>query len=126
MINRFLVLAALNGFLVVALGAFGAHALKAMLSTEMLDVFQTAVQYHMFHLTGLLAVHVLVRETGLTSALLLAGNLFLAGIVLFCGSLYLLAVTGVSALGMITPVGGLCFLAGWVQVARISYKQSKR
>jgi uncharacterized membrane protein YgdD (TMEM256/DUF423 family) len=121
-----LFLAAINGFLVVALGAFGAHALEARISTEMLDVYHTAVQYHMFHITGLIGLHLLQREAPALPGLAVIGHLFLAGIVLFCGSLYLLALTGLTWLGMITPLGGLMFLAAWVQLARASYRHYHR
>lgn len=121
----FLFFAALNGFLVVGLGAFGAHALEARMTLEMMAVYQTGVQYQMFHVTGLLAVHMLMTAGWMPRSAALAGYLFLAGIVLFSGSLYLLALTGVPALGIITPLGGLCFLAAWLQVARICYGQRK-
>jgi uncharacterized membrane protein YgdD (TMEM256/DUF423 family) len=111
--NRtFLFIAALAGFVGVALGAFGAHFLKARLSTEMLAVFETGVRYHLIHAVALLATAAL---TGRASERLLAaaGWLFTGGIVLFSGSLYVLALTGITTLGAITPLGGLAFLAGW-------------
>ena len=104
------------GFLVVALGAFGAHALKARLSPEMLAVFETGVRYQMYHVFALVAAawgH--ARWPG--RAFAAAGWLFIAGIVIFSGSLYLLAFTGVRTLGAITPLGGLAFLAGWLCLA---------
>jgi uncharacterized membrane protein YgdD (TMEM256/DUF423 family) len=107
-------LGALNAFLAVAAGAFGAHALKSRLSPEMLAVFETGARYQMYHALGLLAVGALValgRSTGPV------GWLMLAGIVLFSGSLYALALTDVRALGAITPLGGLCFLIAWLWLA---------
>lgn len=120
--SPFIFLAALNGFLAVALGAFGAHALEARLSADMLEVFQTGVQYQMFHVTGLLGVHVLNKARPARGTVV-AGYLFAAGIVLFSGSLYVLALTGITALGIITPLGGLGFLAAWLLLARATWLQ---
>ncbi len=111
---NFLMLAALNGFLVVAIGAFGAHALQArLLATGMADTFQTGVHYHMFHTLALLAVGWLALQNPESRLLTSAGYLFLLGIVLFSGSLYTLALSGITWLGAITPLGGLAFLAAW-------------
>lgn len=113
MVRGFLLLAAFFGFTGVGLGAFAAHGLKSRLSPEYLAVFQTGVHYQMLHALALLALALLVRQ--LPGRLLLAaGYLFTLGIVLFSGSLYALTLSGVSALGMITPLGGLAFLAGWL------------
>jgi uncharacterized membrane protein YgdD (TMEM256/DUF423 family) len=113
MVRGFLLLAAFFGFTGVGLGAFAAHALKSRLSPEYLAVFQTAVHYQMLHALALLALALLVRQ--LPGRLLLAaGSLFTLGVVLFSGSLYALTLSGISALGMITPMGGLAFLAGWL------------
>lgn len=122
----YLFFAALSGLLAVALGAFGAHALEARLSADMLEVWHTAVQYQMFHTVGLLAVHVLGREHPQLPGVSSIGALFVAGMLVFCGSLYVLALTGVRGLGMITPVGGVLFLAGWAQLARVCYGLRKR
>lgn len=104
------------GFLGVALGAFGAHALKTTLSSEMLAVFETGTRYHMYHVFALVAAAwAWARWPGRVFAA--AGWLFVAGILVFCGSLYLLALTGVRALGAVTPLGGLAFLAGWLCLA---------
>lgn len=104
--------AAAAGFLGVAFGAFGAHALRARLSAEMLAVFETGVRYQMYHAFATVAAawafaHWQRRVFGV------AGSLFLAGIIVFSGSLYLLALTGERWLGAITPLGGVAFLAGW-------------
>lgn len=113
MVRGFLLLAAFFGFTGVGLGAFAAHGLKNSLSPEYLAVFQTAVHYQMLHALALLALALLVRQ--LPGRLLLAaGYLFTLGVVLFSGSLYALTLSGISALGMITPLGGLAFLAGWL------------
>ena len=104
--------------LAVALGAFGAHGLRARLSTEMLDIYRTAVLYHFLHALGMLIVAILPR-TGTFSET--AANqvcwLLLVGILIFSGSLYLLAVTGTRTLGAITPIGGIAFIAAWVLLA---------
>ncbi len=113
MVRVFLVLAAASGFIAVAAGAFGAHALKARLAPDLLAVFDTAVRYQMFHVVGLIAVAWLAARS--SSAMLIAsGWCFIAGTALFSGSLYLLALTGARWLGAITPVGGVLFLAGWL------------
>ena len=114
--RTFLLLAAIGGFLAVALGAFGAHALRSRLSPDMLAVFETGVRYQMYHVLALLLVAAILPRLG-GWLVVTAGWLFVAGIVLFSGSLYLLALTGVTMLGAITPVGGLAFLAGWACLA---------
>ncbi|MGH9962796.1 MAG: DUF423 domain-containing protein [Pyrinomonadaceae bacterium] len=103
--------------LAVAAGAFGAHALRTHLPADLLLVFETAVRYQMYHALGLLAVAVAVDRWP-EAHFQPAGWLFLAGIVLFSGSLYVLCLTGIRGLGAVTPLGGLCFLAGWVLLAR--------
>jgi len=108
--------AAINGFVAVALGAFGAHGLATRVTEQRLGNWQTAVQYQMFHVMALVIVALLIRELGQLPLLKLGGRLFLAGIVLFSGSLYLLVLSEQRWLGMITPLGGLCFLAGWAVV----------
>jgi uncharacterized membrane protein YgdD (TMEM256/DUF423 family) len=114
--KNFLLLGAVAAFLAVALGAFGAHGLRGRLSPEMMAVFQTGVQYHMAHALALILVSVIMgRMDG--RLIHIAGWCFAAGIVFFSGSLYLLAITGVTILGAITPIGGLLFLAGWACLA---------
>jgi uncharacterized membrane protein YgdD (TMEM256/DUF423 family) len=99
-------------FLGVALGAFGAHALKGTLeANHTTEIWKTAVLYHFIHALALLVL------AALPTLNRVAGSLFVAGIVIFSGSLYLLALTNVKWLGAITPLGGLCFLAGWVSLA---------
>lgn len=110
--SLWLALGSAYGFLAVALGAFGAHGLKTRLSPELLAVWHTGVDYHVYHALALLAVGLLAREQplGLLSA---AGTCFALGVLLFSGSLYALALSGVRVLGAITPFGGLLFLLGW-------------
>ena len=118
---------ALNGFLSVAAGAFGAHALKARLGPDLLTVFETGARYHMYHALALVAVGLLsaLRAPALPTGLLNgAGWAFLVGLVLFSGSLYALALTGVRGLGAITPLGGLGFLTGWALLAVAALRAS--
>ena len=98
---------------VVALGAFGAHALKTRVSAEMLAVWHTGVEYHIYHALGLLAVGLVAAQLPESMLLKWSGWLMLAGIVLFSGSLYALALSGERWLGAITPIGGTAFLAAW-------------
>jgi uncharacterized membrane protein YgdD (TMEM256/DUF423 family) len=120
----FLLLAAINGFLAVSLGAFAAHGLRARLSPDLLATFQTGVQYHMIHTLALFGVGLLAFQLPATASLRISGYLFMAGIVLFSGSLYVLAVSGVRWLGAITPFGGLAFLAGWVLLGWTAYRMT--
>ncbi|MFA9388912.1 MAG: DUF423 domain-containing protein [Prolixibacteraceae bacterium] len=109
------ILIAGSGFLALAviIGAFGAHALKAKLLPEMLQVYKTGVEYHFYHALGLLFVGIL--SLNISSGLITWSAICLMlGIVLFSGSLYLMAITGIKWLGAITPLGGLSFIAGWV------------
>jgi uncharacterized membrane protein YgdD (TMEM256/DUF423 family) len=112
----FLLAGAVAGFVAVAFGAFGAHGLRSRLSPDMLAVFETGVRYHMYHALALLLTAALAGRAD-SRAVVAAGWLFVAGIVLFSGSLYLLAVTGMTMLGAITPFGGVAFLAGWICLA---------
>jgi uncharacterized membrane protein YgdD (TMEM256/DUF423 family) len=105
----------LFAFVGVALGAFGAHALRERVSPAMLQVWNTAVLYHLLHAVALVALGLYVRATG--ADVKIGGMLLGAGIVLFSGSLYALSLTGIKTLGAITPLGGLLFLAGWLWLA---------
>ncbi|MFW1677342.1 DUF423 domain-containing protein [Pontibacter sp. JAM-7] len=104
--------AGISGLLAVALGAFGAHALKARLAPELYAAYQTGVEYQFYHTLALLLVVVMRQQHDLLPLRWSAWT-FIAGILLFCGSLYVLALSGVGALGMITPLGGLLLLCGW-------------
>lgn len=109
-------LGALSALISVAAGAFGAHALRARLSPELLGVFETGARYQMYHAVGLFAAAwALTRWPGPWPAR--AGRLFVAGTLLFSGSLYALALSGVRWLGAVTPLGGVAFLAGWICLA---------
>lgn len=109
----FISASALSGLLAVALGAFGAHGLKHYLSPEKLAIFHTATQYQMYHALALLGVGVLIRLSPATKTLKISGLAFILGTVLFCGSLYALALGAPTVTGIITPFGGISFLAGW-------------
>ena len=110
----FLILGGINAALVVMLGAFGAHGLKTKLMVEMLAVYQTGVHYHLFHALGLLAVGLVATQIADSVWLKWSGWLMLAGIILFSGSLYMLSVSGLRGLVMVTPFGGLAFIAAWI------------
>jgi uncharacterized membrane protein YgdD (TMEM256/DUF423 family) len=115
--RTFLLIGSVFGFLGVAFGAFGAHALKDRLSSEMLAVFETGVRYQMYHAFAILIVAAAIAHLGDARLLVSAGWFFVAGVLLFSGSLYALALTGTGILGIITPIGGLLFLIGWVCLA---------
>ncbi|MEP6389639.1 MAG: DUF423 domain-containing protein [Halioglobus sp.] len=122
MANLFITLAALSGMFAVALGAFGAHALKGRLDTYALGVFETAVQYHFIHTIALLCVGLLALSQPPTLLLRSSGLLFLLGLLLFSGSLYVLSLSGIKWLGAITPLGGLAFIGGWGCLAAVGWK----
>ena len=113
----FVAVGAAMAALAVVLGAFGAHALKARLPADMLEVYHTAVQYHFWHALGILAVGLALQLLPEAGWLRTAGWLLTAGIVLFCGSLYFLALTGSKWLGAVTPLGGVAFILGWLALA---------
>jgi uncharacterized membrane protein YgdD (TMEM256/DUF423 family) len=105
---------AVLGFIAVALGAFGAHGLRDRLTEESLAIYQTGAQYQMVHALALLALAGFADRLRRSAVV---GWLFVFGVLIFSGSLYLLAITGDRWLGAITPIGGLCFLAGWAFLA---------
>jgi uncharacterized membrane protein YgdD (TMEM256/DUF423 family) len=119
--KSFLLTGALLSAFSIALGAFGAHGLKAIVSSDSVSSFQTGVQYQMYHSWALILVGI-VYDSGSQKLCRIAGWLFLTGIVLFSGSLYLLTflkatqITGISGIGLITPLGGLAFIAGWISL----------
>jgi uncharacterized membrane protein YgdD (TMEM256/DUF423 family) len=116
-----IIIGSLAGALAVGFGAFGAHGLRERLDADALAVFDIAARYQMYHALALLAVGFLaLRVDNLTVRI--AGCAFVLGIVLFSGSLYALALTGQRWLGMVTPVGGLSFIVGWVALAFAAYR----
>ncbi len=105
-------IAGITGALGVACGAFGAHALQGLVTSDkLLQTWEVAARYHLIHALALLAVALHPKSANL------AGGLFLAGILLFSGSLYTMTLTGHSWLGAITPLGGICFILGWLALA---------
>jgi uncharacterized membrane protein YgdD (TMEM256/DUF423 family) len=109
----FLLLGCIAALLAVAIGAFGAHAVKARVAPELMAVYRTGVEYHFYHALGLIFVGMAAFRLPQSAWLTAAGWAMLAGVALFSGSLYLLALTGAGWLGAITPLGGLAFLAAW-------------
>ncbi|MEZ4414673.1 MAG: DUF423 domain-containing protein [Gemmatimonadota bacterium] len=114
--SRFGLLGAILGFLGVALGAFGTHALAGSLPAARLATFETAVRYQLIHAVALVALSAVARRAP-TRALALAGLMMALGALIFCGSLYLLVLLDQPALGAVTPLGGVCFLVGWMSLA---------
>lgn len=122
----FIIAGAVNAAIAVMFGAFGAHALEAKLSEKYLAVWETAVQYQMFHALALIIVGILMSTSllGPSTQLSWAGYLLLAGIVIFSGSLYVLSLSGMGILGAITPIGGVAFIAGWIMLIVAAVKFS--
>jgi uncharacterized membrane protein YgdD (TMEM256/DUF423 family) len=123
--NKYTKIGALAAMLSVVLGAFGAHLLEQRLTEDAMNVYQTAVHYHMYHAAGILLVAILMDRLPSRKAALWAARLLLIGIVLFSGSLYALALTGVKILGAVTPLGGVAFIAGWICLAWAARNVSK-
>lgn len=121
-VTRWIGVASVAGFVGVVLGAFGAHALKARLAPDLVEVWKTAVEYQFVHVAALLAVGILGRQAP-SGALQGAGWCFTLGIVVFSGSLYALALSGVRVLGAVTPLGGLLFLAGWALLGWAAFRR---
>ncbi|SFX46075.1 Uncharacterized membrane protein YgdD, TMEM256/DUF423 family [Thermoactinomyces sp. DSM 45891] len=119
----FLLLGSLNMALSIALGAFGAHGLKGKVAEKMIANWNTGAHYHMIHALGMLIVGILLSKVQDSGMLTTSGWLMLVGVVLFSGSLYVMAVTGVTKLGAITPIGGLAFIMAWILMAAVAYKQ---
>ena len=119
--NVWLGIAAINGALSVAAGAFGAHGLKNKVSSDHLEAFLTGARYHMVHALALIAVAWLMTRAP-SSALTVCAWLFLIGMLLFSGSLYALTLTGIGKFGMITPIGGAAFILAWSLLAWSAFR----
>ena len=122
---NFLFAGAIGGFLAVGINAFGAHALKGSLSEYSMGIFNTAASYQFYHSLALLLVALFLQKTE-SGKLVWSGRFFVLGTVLFSGSLYTLSLTGIKWFGAITPVGGVCFLAGWLMLALFAFKEYKQ
>lgn len=114
MFKVFLMIGSIGAALAVALGAFGAHGLEGKLAERMMKNFQTGVQYQMYHSLGLVLIGLIAWKLQGSSLIYAAGWSLLIGIILFSGSLYVLSLTGMTKLGMITPFGGVAFIVGWI------------
>ena len=114
MAKFYLILGSINAMLLVIIGAFGAHGLKAKLTVENMAIYQTAVQYHFYHAVGLILVGLIAYQIPASPYLRWSAWLMLMGIVLFSGSLYALSITNIRWLGMITPFGGMAFILAWL------------
>ncbi|MCX7569677.1 DUF423 domain-containing protein [Tumebacillus sp. DT12] len=126
MLRTFVILGAINLLISVALGAFGAHGLKDIVTVDRLATWETGVHYHMIHGLGLLLLAAFADKLTTAQKLLRwSGRLLMAGIVLFSGSLYLLVLLDLPILGAITPLGGVCFLIGWLCLAFAAAKQQR-
>ena len=117
MAKLWLTVGSVGMLLAVAMGAFGAHALKKTLTPDLMAIYETAVHYHVYHALGLIAIGLLALHLPATTLLRWAGVLMAAGLVLFSGSLYALSLSGIRWLGAITPIGGTAFLAAWSLLA---------
>ena len=117
---------AISGMTAVALSAFGAHALEGVISERLMDVFQTAADYQFYHSLALLLVALLGVNYPSSKKLKWTTGLFTVGIVLFSGSLYLLSLSGIRWLGMVTPIGGIAFILGWLTLAIFAAKDYQR
>ena len=114
MAKTLLAIGAIMGALAVAIGAFGAHGLEGRVSERMMENYQTGVQYHMFHSLGIIVVGLTAAVIGGSALLGWAGSLMFFGMIVFSGSLYTMALTGMTWLGAITPIGGVAFILGWI------------
>jgi len=111
--RRFISLGALLAGVGVAMGAFGTHGLRDKVSERMLETWQTAVQYHVIHAVALVLVGILA-ERWAAKALATVGRLFVSGIILFAGTLYAYVLSGQKVFAMVTPLGGVCYIVGWL------------
>ena len=121
--NRWIALGALLGFLGVALGAFGAHAIRDRITPDLLAIYQTGVHYHQIHALALVGLGLWEGQKGSTKTTTAAGIALLMGILIFSGTLYLLAITGTRWWGAITPIGGLSLQIGWICFAVSAWKR---
>ncbi|EZH66167.1 membrane protein [Bacillaceae bacterium JMAK1] len=112
--NQWIATGAILAMLAVAIGAFGAHGLEGSITDNMLENYHTGVQYHMFHALGILVVGIIIGITGSSKLLQVSATLLFIGILIFSGSLYIMALTNMTWLGAVTPIGGVSFIIGWL------------
>jgi uncharacterized membrane protein YgdD (TMEM256/DUF423 family) len=122
MFKVFVFIGSISMMFAVMLGAFGSHGLQGKLTEKMLNAWNTGVHYHIIHSLGIILIALLISKLGQTSLILWSGWLIFVGIILFSGSLYLLSVTNITKLGIITPFGGMAFIIGWVLLAIAAIK----
>ncbi|WYP26168.1 DUF423 domain-containing protein [Alkalihalobacillus sp. FSL W8-0930] len=122
MVKLFLLIGSIVMALGVGIGAFGAHGLEPRISERMLKNYQTGVQYHMIHGLGIIAVALAGMKMTSSALLTGAGWAFVIGIIFFSGSLYAMALTGITKLGAITPIGGLAFIIGWILIGTFAVR----
>lgn len=125
MFPKYFMNGAINAAVAIALGAFGAHGLEDRVSAHYIEVFETGVRYHMYIALGLMLVSLLAKYIGESKLLLNGARLLFAGMLIFSGSLYILVLTDFSKLGMITPIGGVAMIAGWICVVLSAKKAVK-
>jgi uncharacterized membrane protein YgdD (TMEM256/DUF423 family) len=123
--RRFLIIGALLLAAATVLGAWAAHGLEALIDADSVGTFRTGVEYHFYHGLGLLGIGLLIDRLGGNAGLVAAGWLMIGGIVLFSGSLYVLAFGAARFLGPVTPLGGVCFIAGWLMLAVAVWRQER-
>lgn len=123
MYKRYLIIGSLGMALAVIAGAFSAHALRGLLESRMWEIFNTAVEYQVYHSLGILLIGILIERNEQNSTLQWSGLLMTAGMIIFSGSLYLIVATGIKMLGMITPIGGFLMIVAWLLLA---WSQAKR
>ncbi|MEK7263211.1 MAG: DUF423 domain-containing protein [Bacteroidota bacterium] len=121
----FIIAGSLLSFVAVALGAFAAHLLKPKLPENLFNIFEVGVRYHFYHSLALFAVAWCIVQFP-SSSFTIVGWLFISGIVIFSGSLYVMSLTGIQWLGAITPIGGVCFLSGWLLLAWKVYQSAQQ
>lgn len=124
MFPKYFAIGSINAAIAIALGAFGAHGLEKHLTDHYIEIFETGVRYHMYSALGLMLIALFAKQIGASKLVLNGGRLITAGIVLFSGSLYVLSLSGVSKLGIITPFGGAALLAGWTCVIVAAFKKA--
>ncbi len=120
----FFALASLFGGLAVALGAFGAHAMRGRVADDLLTVYETGVKYHFYHALALVAVVVAIQRWPSSNLPVIAGWAFVIGILLFSGSLYVMTFTGLRWLGAITPIGGVALIIGWLCLLLVAWRNT--